>query len=57
MVINHVVPEIYHVIPEMYFCAFMYLRDYIADDHVILETCFTDNLQLCNVGITWLSTM
>jgi hypothetical protein len=44
MVINHIIPEIHHVIPEMHFCAFMYFRNYMADGHVILETCFMDNL-------------
>jgi hypothetical protein len=38
MVLNHVILEICHVIPEMHFCAFMYFWDYMADDHVILET-------------------
>ncbi len=56
MVVNHGIPEIYHVIPEMHFRAFMYFRDDMADDHVILESCLTDNLQVCNVGITWLPT-
>ncbi len=52
MVINHVILEIYHVNLEMHFCAFMYFRDYVVYNHVILETCFTDNLQVCNVGNT-----
>ncbi len=57
MVINHVIPETHHVILEMYFLAFIYLRDYMADDHVIPETCLTENLQGYNVGITWSSAM
>ncbi len=51
------IPVIYRVILEMHFCAFMYLRDYMADDLVILETCFTEISQVCNFGMTWLSTM
>jgi hypothetical protein len=57
MVVNHVIPEIYHAIPEMHFCAFMYFQDYMADNHVILEKCFTEILQVCNFGMTWFSTM
>jgi hypothetical protein len=42
MVINHVSPEIHYVILEMHFCAFMYFRNYMADNHVILETGYTE---------------
>jgi hypothetical protein len=57
MVFNHVIPEIHHVIPEMHISAFMYFRNYIGDGHVILETCFTEILQVYNFGMTWLSSM
>jgi hypothetical protein len=57
MVVKNVIPEICHVILEMRFCAFMYFRNYMADDHVIMETCFTEILQVCNFGMTWLSTL
>jgi hypothetical protein len=40
MVVNHVTQEIHHVIPEMYLSAYMYFWNYMADNHVILETCF-----------------
>jgi hypothetical protein len=46
MVVDHVIPKIYHVIPEMHVFAFIYFRYYMADNHVILETCCTDNLQV-----------
>jgi hypothetical protein len=52
MVVNQLNLEILYVILEMYFLAFLYFWDYMTDDHVILETSFTDNLHLCNVGIT-----
>jgi hypothetical protein len=51
MVVNHVIPEIHYIIPEMQFRAFMYFQYYMADNHVTLETCFTYNLQVCNVGV------
>jgi hypothetical protein len=54
MVDDHVIPEIYYVIPEVLISAFMYLWNYMADYHVLLET--TDILQVCNVGMTRLST-
>ncbi len=57
MVVNHVIPEIHHVIREMSLSAFMYFQNYMDDDHVILETCFMKVWQVCNFGITWLSTM
>ncbi len=54
MVANHVTPEIYHEIPEMHFCAFMYFRDYMDENHVIQEKCFMEILQVFNFGMTWL---
>ncbi len=55
MVVNHVIPEICYVIWEMNFCEFMYFWNYMADGHVILETCFVEILQVCKFGSTWLS--
>jgi hypothetical protein len=57
MVINHAIPEIHYVILEIYFLVFIYFWNYMADDHVDLETCFTENLQVYNVRITWSSAM
>jgi hypothetical protein len=57
MVVIHVILEIHFVILEMYLSTYMYFRNYMADNHVILETCFMEILQVCNFGITWLSTM
>jgi hypothetical protein len=42
---------------KMHLHAFMYFRNYMVDNHVILETSFTDIFQSCNFGITWYSTM
>ncbi len=58
MVVNHVIPEIYHENPEIHISAFMYdFRNYMAYGHVNLESCFMEILQVCNFGMTWLSTM
>jgi hypothetical protein len=57
MVFNHVILEIHHVILVIHISAFMYFLNYMADGHVILETCFTEILQVCIFGMTWLSTM
>jgi hypothetical protein len=57
MVVNHAIPEIHHVILEMYLSAIMYFHNYMADNHVILETLFLEISQVCNFGITCLSTM
>ncbi len=57
MVVNNINPEIDYVIPEMRIYAFMLFWKYMADSHVIPETCFTEMLLVCNFGITWLSTM
>jgi hypothetical protein len=57
MVVNHVIPEIHQIIPEMNLSAYMFFgTTYMADNHVILEKCFMEILQVCNFGITWLST-
>jgi hypothetical protein len=57
MVVNHVILEIHHVMLEMHIPAFMYFQNYMADSHVILETCFTEILLVCNFRIKWLSIM
>jgi hypothetical protein len=57
MAVNNVNPEINYIIMEMRISAYMYCQNYMADSHVILETCFTEMLLVCNFGITWSSTM
>jgi hypothetical protein len=64
MVANYVIPEIHHVIPEIDVHPYLYFRNYMVDyhvipkiHHVILEASNTEISQLCNFGITWLSTM